>query len=247
MKKIDPATPTSLEDFSWEDSRFVQWISQYGRYLLWGLLALVAALTLIYGISTRGKNNAEKEYVEAESAYQEFINAEPGNAANESLALLSSILKNQPDLHAKYDGLIAQTLINRGDITAAMEYANLALARTQSEDSPFYTDYSQTTLLIAQKEYSQALARAKDLQQKMLQNPKQNEWGIVLAGYNLWRIALLQKELGLKKEELKTWQEWKKFYNDNRSPFLEQMLAAYTEGKVSLNDYVDARIEVISK
>lgn len=256
MKKSDHSnTPISLVDANWEEHPISQWLSTYGRYLLWAVLALVFVLILIYRLIGANTAREERDFIEANNVFQQFENAAPNSAAaHESLDKLSSLLQKTPELHAKYDGLIAQILINRGDVNAATNYANLALERTQSEDAPFYTNYSQTTLLIAQKNYQEALNRSLALNEKMQesevhhhQQPEMRGWGTVLFGYNLCRIALLQQILGLPDAEYKTWQEWKKFYNNNRHTSIEKMASAFTEGKVTLIDYIESRESLLKK
>jgi hypothetical protein len=242
MKKSNQSDiPTSIDEYSLEDNPGIQWIIKNGRYLLWAVLAFVALALLIYRFSASETVKAEKDYIDADRAFQTLQEVNITDVASkEALQKLAAIMLRQPELHAKYDGPIAQTLINRGDIDSATEYANLAIARTKSEESPYYTDYSQTTLLIGKKSYSEALKQAIALQAHLDKADKSDK-GVVLMTYNLWRIALLQKELGLKSEELKTWQQWKLFYSENRGPVLEAIVAAFTEGKVTMLEFIETR------
>lgn len=243
MKKSNQSDiPTSIDEYSWEDNPTIQWLTKNGRYLMLGVLAFAVVLLLIYRLSASDSIKAEKDYADADRAFQTLQETTvTEEASKEALQTLSVIMLRQPELHAKYDGLIAQILINRGDIASATDYANLALERTKTEDSPFYTDFSKTSLLIGKKSYSEALKQANELQVRMDQTTNLSDKGVVLGAYNLWRIALLQKELGLKNEELKTWQQWKKYYNDNRGPLMESVIAAFTEGKVSMLEFIEAR------
>lgn len=248
MKKSDPSNSLPiLNESSWEDNPLIQWLFQYSRYLLWILLGAIILLWAIYRFAAGNHTTIEKDYLEANRLFQTFAGATSGEAAAGQTALdnLQTILEKHPEWQAKYDGLIAQVLINQGDASRASDYANRAFNRT-SADSPYYTTYSQTTLLIGQKKFQEALSEAQTLQQQLVEK-KTEQMGPILTAFNLWRIALLQQELGLKKEELQTWQEWKEFYNKNRSSFLDEMIANFTEGKVSVVDYVEARESMLKK
>ncbi len=255
MKKQE-RPPLSLEQVdktAWEDSAFVQWLSQYGSYAAWGALAAIALLILVYRLLSGGYEKAEREYLEADRAFQIFTQNSQGNAdpltTKEALKNLHAILQRHPELHAKYDGLIAQTLINRGEVDSAIGYTNLALARTDSESSPFYRDYSQTTLLIGERHYRDALKDALNLQQKMSEQlqVKEHLFGDVLFAFNLLRIAALQQELDQKEAELASWEQWKEFVSKSNDSALAQIMETLTVGNIALKDYIETRKAILKQ
>lgn len=249
MKKSSPSPilQDHLNDYtSLEENPVVHFLTQYGRISLYALLAVIAAGVIIYRLNSSHQEKSETDFWNAEKAFR--ILASPAiqdansSAEKDALSQLNTILEQHPQLHAKYDGLIAQMLLNRGDVTAAAPFAQSALERTKEENQPFYTDYAKTTLLIADKHYEDALAQALALQNKMniaqqeVGQSDQHQFGNTLFAFNLFRVGLLQQQLGLTNEELKTWQEWKQMV---QSKAFEVLL--FSEGRVSLTDYINSR------
>lgn len=272
MKKNLDA-PLSLEmSNAWDDHPFIQLLSSYGRYVLFTVLALLVLLTLVYRLTSGGSAKAEKDYFNADNEFQLFaqpiVEEADSAASREALNRLEQIMQRRPELNAKYDGLVAQILIFRGDADSAAPFAARAIARTAAENHPFYTDYAQTTLLIGSEQYQEALNRAQELQQKMtatmlqtqknvhsasgdsLQDSEYPPFGDSLYAYNLIRIGMLQQQLGLSAEEGNTWQEWKNLIQEKdgvlpagriSSATIEQQLGHFTDNKLSLLDYIEAR------
>lgn len=255
MKKKDAITSSIKLDKvegSWEDHPSVQFLMQYGRTALIALLGIIAITFLIYRLTLIGKEQEEIDFWNAEKEFQVFTNPNKILEAEEALINLNGILKSNPELYAKYDGLIGQTLINRGDAGDAMPFVTRTLSRTDSENQPYYTNYTQTTLLMTEQRYDEALKQAISLDTQMRQAINQPEaerkFGDTLFAFNLLRVGILQQQLGLQEEELKTWQEWKQYLT--ASPLaktFQQQAAILSEGKASLEDYIDARIAKLKK
>lgn len=265
MKKSTDAPSLEVLSNSWDDSPFIQWLSHYGRIGLLILIVLLALVALFYRLAPGGSEKAEKDYFNADIEFQNFEHPISGNsdllASKEALNRLEAIMKRRPELHAKYDGLIAQTLIFREDMTAATPFANLAMTRTAPENHPFYTDYAQTSLLIGSQQYQEALARAQELQKKMTEALSQTQdinkraFGDTLYAFNLVRIGILQQQQGLNQDELNTWQEWKRLLQqkseitqaETLSKAFAQQLAHFTNNTISLMNYIEAREKILEK
>lgn len=266
MKKNEYATKIDkhLSQFD-EESPLVQWLSQNGLNALIALIALIAVVLLGYRLFYGGSSQQEMEYFNAENDFQLFNQgkiADTGTASNdEAFTKLQKILKSLPELNAKYDGLIAQTFLNREEISQAEPYANSTLVRIHDNHLPFYAEYAETTLLISQQKYQDALTKANGLKLKMLENAKISEnqhqdrtFGDILFAFNLLRIAMLEQQMGTKKDELKTWQEFKQFakWNGEPSPStlispkaFQTLLEHFQEGKVTLLNYIEAREKIL--
>lgn len=163
-----------------------------------------------------------------------------------------------PELHAAYDGALAQSFLNSGKLAEAKPYAEATFARTAPNHLEYYTDFAETSLLISGKKFQEALEKAKLLQSKMLNasnlvgdsSTQIQNVSSELFALNLLRIAMMQQELGDKAGELETWQEWKQYaglkkgnapsLNINTDTFREltQRLAI---GTISIPDYIDHR------
>lgn len=247
-----------------EDHPLLQWISQHGQTLLYTIIGLFSLLFIIYYLSSSHSSKADQDYT---AAYQDFLAFQRGKgdiaAQKLSLQKLEDVLKRQPTLHAKYDGLIAQTLLTRSDVGDAMPFAMATLERVSKDDLPFYNDFASTTLLIAQGKTADALERSKNLKQKLLDNanaaiqdPAKKSFGDTLFAFNLLRIAMLQQQAGLAQDELKTWQEWKGYTAFTRMPGTSQAIDSkaffavanvFEEGQVTLASYIESREKQLAK
>lgn len=258
MKKHSDANVTtrSRELFeTWEEGTLIQWLSRYGLYLLTTILGLILLLFLVYRFSPGSTGKAENDYLNADYEFSLFEGSDP-SVTQDSLNRLQAIMQRHPELHAKYDALIAQTLLYRNQNEEALPFANSAIARTQVENQPFYTEYAEATLLIASKQYREALNNAQQLRLKMLDNAKlqesaQHPFGDTLFAFNLIRIGMLQQQLGMTQEEMQTWKEWKGFLNNSDKTFssaaFQEMLTNFSVGTTSILNYMETREKQISQ
>lgn len=240
-----PAPTPSLADHL-EEHPYIQWFSKNGQAILYLLLGAVILFVLLYRFFG-GSEKSQQDFYEAESSLL-TLQQNPEDTQN-ALDRLQKILKAHPELHAKYDGLIAQALLNKGDVQEAKPFASLAIERTKAENSPYYTDFALTTLLIAEQKYDEALLQAKALLQKMqAQEEKQNDNSVLFA-YNLLRIGMLQQQLGAMEDAQQTWKEWiglaeqssNRISSGINSNGFYQLNRAFTEGKLSLFNYMTAQ------
>lgn len=231
----------------WEDSALVTWLLLYGRFLAGGILVALVLSLVIYRLFSTSNTQTEKDYIEADRVFQTFVQNPKENsdplASKEALNDLQNIMQRHPELHAKYDGLIAQILVNRNSTDSAIEYAAMALARTSSESLPFYGEYSKNTLLIGERNYQEALKRSRTLEQQMNEQiqTKNHSFGDTLFAFNLLRIALLQQQLHKTEEELNSWIQWEKFVSNSRDLNLAQAVQTFTIGDIALKDYIKIR------
>ncbi len=189
MKKTqtnqNPPLPTSMDLASkLEEHPIVQWFAENGKSLLYVLGAGILLFILGYKLANGASNQSEMDYVQAQNEFNRFQTSEERDAQEDSFQKLVAVMDRHPELHAKYDGLIAQTLLNRSQTADAKKFASSALERTKSENEPFYTDFAQTTLLIAEEKYADALQRAQALQQKnaAISLARKELWGIAVRG-----------------------------------------------------------------
>jgi hypothetical protein len=247
MKKhSDPELEVNSLEFSstLAEHPIVQWVSQHGRWLL-GALILAIAIVLFLVRTLGGSSHAEYSYIKVENEFNRFLknlnkNSDAG-AQPLGLESLTQMLKQHPELQAKYDGPIAQALLNAEDVKSATIFADRTLARTESNHLLDYMSYARTTLLIENKRYEDALKQANELKQQMLDvfktadsNP-QRSFGDVLYTFNLLRLALLHQETGDVRGELAAWEELKTADSFNL------VMAPFLQGKITLQEYILAR------
>ncbi len=255
----------SVERQSWSDrldeNPFLEWMTSNGKTLLYIVIGLILLTIIVLRFILNSHTASETDFMQADKEYLLFANPvkEGQDPTTQAKALnsLLAIIAQHPELHAKYDGLLAEILLTRGESSQATEYASLAIGRTTDENQPFYTNYAQTTLVIADGKYDQALNEAKALKdlmatqgQKLQNTPDKIQVSTLLYSLNLLRIGMLQQQLGLKEEELATWNEWKNLARQSREGSLPsyldgQLFMAFdhllTEGNASFAQYIDIR------
>lgn len=247
MKKSTPSSPSTstspnptLAD-QLEEHPMVQWFSNNGLTVVYALLGCALLFMLIYRFYG-GSTQSQQDFYEAESSMTEL--QQSPEDAKASLAKLEKILYRNPDLHAKYDGLIAQALLNLNNVQEALPFAENAIARTKSENAPFFTDFANTTLLIAEKKYDQALQNAKDLNKKITEQTEALKENSLLFAYNLLRIGMLQQQLGQKEEARQTWKQWMEFAKNATE---KSSAANMNEGFLTLNQvFIDGKLDLLN-
>ena len=171
------------------------------------IITLLVAAGRIFGWFQGG---GVVDFVTADATYRKW------DGGKETLSKLEKILKRHPELHVKYDGIIAQKLLRSSENGLAQGYAHAAIKRMGAFSS-YYTDFSKGSLLISEGKLGDALAAAKQLKAGMEND--NSFWerrshlvshGAILYAYNLVRIAMLEKAAGSPLGELTAWRELKK-------------------------------------
>ena len=226
-----------------EENSVVHWISENGNKLLISSLGLIIVILFLYKIAFGDMIKAENDFFQAAQEYQLFdqqaSTKEEVAASNEAFQRLQKIVARHPELKAKYDALIAQTLLDKNEGKQAESFAKEAIQRTHKENEPFFTLFSETTLLIGVEKYEQALKQSIELKEKLT-----NQTEPLLYAFNLLRIAALQQALSLNADELNTWQEWKQFVKKN-DLITQNLIHHFKDGNASINNYVQARENIL--
>lgn len=253
----EPSAKLNLED-AFEEHPFMEWISKHGKNILYGLLAVLCLLFVIFLWLSQGSAEAAVDYKNATVYFQQFEKVTNTPASQEeNLENLNKILAKYPDLHSKYDGKIAQTLINRNQIEKATPFVNATLLRTRADGLEKYSDFSKITLLISTSQNKEALELSKTLQSKMISEKQKGlsqEGDDLVFAINLLRIAFLQQAIGNVDEETKAWQDWMNYSSLNSAiepKFDTKAFASaasiFTDGNISLTDYINSRIQTLGK
>lgn len=237
-----------------------QWLALHLNNILYGIAAALVLIFAVYFFAFRSSQLSEKEYQKAANDFAIFSRASSTDSAAQAEALksLQAVMAQHPDLQAAYAGAIAQTLINRGDINGALPLVQQTLGRTSADDLTSYQEYSQTTLLILQEKYAEALKKAQALQSLMENEIKtigtweERSFSPELFPLNLFRIAMLQQQLGDKAGEKATWKLWNQYAGleaqeagalpvDKRAFHL--IIQQLSIGSTSLPDYINLRLK----
>jgi hypothetical protein len=218
-----------------EQTSLVDWIGKNGSKLIGAFFLLVVLFIAVFrwGVSSTGKS--EGSFINASHYFSNFekaIEENRGDEMHHALTALLSTMKEQPSLQAKYDGIMAQLLLATNEVEQALPLAKDTLKRTAADRLEDYRSYSETTLLMGQGKMEEALARAKGLQEKLLQGEKKEE--SLLIEYNLLRLAALEGQLGHKEEERIALLEWQKTG--------QQLGHAISSGGISLAQFISTRL-----
>lgn len=259
--KMPPAAAKlSLLD-NFDENKIAEWFTVYGKNIVYAIAGLLALIAIIYAVSSGFSGKPEQDYLQAASDFAYFTKADADSALSaDAYKRLQTLMSKYPELHATYDGALAQAFLNRNNLAQAKPYAEATLARTKSDNLPHYAEYSSTTLLIAAQKYDEALDKAKALQLTMTgtlanSSPDELAFGGELFALNLLRIAMLQQQLNDHSGELATWQQWKQYAGLSNSKSLnvnvdQQAFRAVIQqlavGSISLPDYIAYREKALS-
>jgi hypothetical protein len=238
-----------------KESVYFQWLVENSKYLPIAFGILLISIALIFKFTSSRASKAETNYLLAENYFEILTRSLQNEGGSEetlaTLDKLTNVTNAYPELHSRYDGLIAQVLLAMEKNKEAKIFAERTLARTAKDHTPLHIAFSKITLLIGDGSYNQALADSKELQ-KILENPGNylNNFANLFA-YNILRIAMLEQKAGTPTGEKEAWQEWKKYSVQTDNPVLEQAFinlnTQLKEGEFSLDQYINARGIALSK
>lgn len=232
----------------------VLWISQNGRYLLGALLG-VAMLFLLYNRFSGGQNGLIKDYFQAEADFNRFKTDSNPDEQKQSLKDLAAILKKLPDLQSKYDGSIAQLLLDRNETDQAQPFASRNLERTEKNHLSLFTEYAKTSLLISNGKYAIALQNTKslidNLKKAKLASPSNEEFSEALYILALLRSAYLEEKEGNNEAEKMAWLELKETLQSLKEQIVSNaaldsqtasLLTALDDREAPLDSYIEMRL-----
>lgn len=174
------------------------------------------------------KQDSTANYLKIEKAFQNW-SANPTNP--ELFQKIADLMKKNPKLSSKYDGIIAQRLLWE-NTNMANSLSKEALMR--SDNDQFFAKFAKGSLLIANRQYQEALAEAQSLK-KSISNKDS-----LLYPYNLLRISFLEKQVGNKESELFAWQELEKYLNEKKEQ-AKDFLDAFQVDKSNLAEFIEFR------
>lgn len=159
---------------------------------------------------------------------------------------MNKALKKVPSLAEKYEASIAQKLFETDQISDVLVHAYHSLKRIE-KDAPFHAAYGETTLLIEQGAYQDALERSVRLKEHM---GRARDWnqivgdqllgGSLLYVHNLLRIACLQQKLQNKPGEKAAWDELESFLVQ-KGAISRLFLSNFREKGLDLTNYIAER------
>ncbi len=190
------------------------------KNLAWIGLAIVLFVFGIYWVPSIIRKDFYMDYLSADLAYHRWEGMK-----DQTLERLQKIMSQHPELHAKYDGAIAQKLLSANEHQLAERYARSNWKRVD-HSFPYYTTFSSCSLMIEEGLYQEALDRSRQLQlqlegdQQFWSQPQKGvRYGSILYAFNLLRIAILEEIAGSPEGEQVAWSTVRKYFFHQMDPF----------------------------
>jgi hypothetical protein len=214
---------------------WIQNISERKKQIAIGSASVIAGVALLIGYFQSGPNALT--YAAAEAAFSSW-DASPHD--DQLYQSMQEAIRTVPALQKKYEASIAQKLLNTDKINEALVMANRSLNRVK-EDAPFHTTYAQTSLLIEQGSFQEALENAVALKEQMGNSYlTEQKGGSLLYAHNLLRIACLQQQLKNRPGEKAAWEELEGFLRSGTS-HARTLLGSFSDKQVNLSQYITER------
>lgn len=223
-----------------DPSRLIEVFYENKQRILVGSGSVIAGVAILIGYSQTGPTPIN--YAEAEVAFNEWKKS----PTDDKLYLsMKEAIRSVPSLEKKYEGTIAQNLLNTDRLNEALVMANRTLNRVK-EEVPYHVTYAESSLLIEQGDFQQALENAVALKAQMGQSfGEMDKGGSLLYLHNLLRIACLQQALNNRPGEMVAWEELESVLESN-AKVSKIVLGSFSELEVDLTEYIKERKKALS-
>ncbi len=122
---------------------------------------------------------------------------------DELFASLQALAKSNPLIKERYNGLIAEWLILKGEKKELPAYANKAIATLLSSNMPLFASFSKISSLTAENRFKEAFEEANTLQ-KNIEAQNGTETNGLLYAFTLLQEAAILRALGFHERAQKT-------------------------------------------
>lgn len=214
---------------------WIQNLSERKKQIAVGSASVIAGVAILIGYFQSGPNALS--YAAAEAAFSSWDASPQDDQLYQSM---QEAIRSVPALQKKYEASIAQKLLNTDKINEALVMANRSLNRVK-DDAPFHMTYAETSLLIEQGGFQQALENAVALKEQMGNSfLTEQKGGSLLYVHNLLRIACLQQQLKNRPGEKAAWEELESFLQTD-TRLAHTLLGSFSEKQVNLTQYITER------
>jgi hypothetical protein len=219
----------------------VEWLFKNKQTILYAIAALFIAIIFLFRFVSARTLSAEGDYFQAQNDMTQ-LQTNSLQASEVDLSRLEAILKRHPELQAKYDGLIAQSLLIDQEVQKAVPFAERTFQRLKNDPVGFYENYANTSLLIGEGQYEQAISQAQQLKGQMDQATEQA--GSTLYVFNLIRIAMLHQQLNQVDQERLAWEALQNYQGNLDAVVATEKL--FQTDSQSLSHYTDTRRKALN-
>lgn len=211
-----------------EENKFLHFFKQYWSKILLGVLALacIGAWGERFFKSNRSQNR--NDFLVANKIFEKLQKGE--RLPIESVELVEKILKKHPELHAKFDPLLAATFFSQHNVAKGLLYAHSILEKVGNYLSSYYQAFANTSLCILEGHLATAFEEASLLSRQLENRPEYE----TLYAMNLLRLIFLADKLSFSDTKQEAWEKLKNL------PFHANLEPLFQEGSLSLEEYVRA-------
>lgn len=215
--------------------KVIEFFHENQKRIAIGSASVIAGVAILIGYFNSGPNALH--YAEAESTFAQWKKS----PLDENLySSMKEAMRWVPSIGKKYEATIAQKLLNTDRIEEALVMANRSIERVK-EEAPFHVTFAESSLLIEQGNFQQALENAVALKEEMGSSfGSVDKGGSLLYVYNLLRIACLQQALKNAPGEMVAWEELENFLQANKR-LSKLLLGNFSSEEVDLTQYIQMR------
>lgn len=212
-----------------EENKFIALLSKHWSKFLLALLAVASIAAWTERLLNKSDSQNKQDFATVNQIFEQFQKGQYLSSA--SIEIAENILARHPELHPKYDAMLALTFLSQAETTEGLKYAQSLTKQVDSELPMFYKNYAQTSLLISSENYSEAFTRSLALQEEL----KENSGYPTLDAMNTLRILFLADRLGDRTHKDASWQKLQ------HHPAYPTIQTLFHEGTLSLADYVSKK------
>lgn len=228
---------------NWDFSDF---ISKHWPKLAALFLALIATIFICQQFASKKSVESKRDFITLQKTYDSYQSGTIPSV--DDLNTIVKIVAKHPELHPKYDGLLAQCFIYQDNIAQAMTFASSSMERIEKNNPSPYLQFSEATLAIADHQLTVAFEKSQQLDHFL--NIDQSKPYSFLQLANLIRIAMLSQHLNLVQPEIAAWEKIRFISSETAlcsQEIFERMNTLFKDGQVSLTDYMLMRMQELTK
>ncbi len=208
-----------------EENKLIALVGKHWSKILLGILAIATIAAWSERLLHSNQKENKHDFFIAQQIFERFQKGEYLPA--ESIESVQNILDRHPELHPKYDLVLALTFFSQQKAQEASHYARSLINHAQGHLPSAYKDYAHTTLLISEGHYVQAFGAATLLEEKLSALSDCQ----TLDAMNTLRLLFLARQLGDVAHE-KTY--WAKL---TAHPAYGSITSVFQVGTLSLTNY----------
>ena len=207
-----------------------KWLVQKKDIITYGMVGLFIGGFALVQVMPKFYKPSQNPLILVEKA---FASLKQEKCEKSSLQNFQKLLQKHSSLLPVYEGQMTQALLANGKISEVNNNAK-GLDRLQAE-VPAYSSFAKTSILIEEKKYEDALAKAYDLQKEICFEDNK-----ALYVNNLLRIGILEKTLNHPKEELAIWTQMEDLISklDQKQ---KTAISSFMDGSFSMEEYITYR------